>query len=116
LVATKPYKYWQENYDGVMEMSDDMKQLFYYKPSCIYSYDVNSGANKYIVRHKLTTKDMFDLRLSKDKQYLFYTIGEQGAFSSYDVEYTFCVVDLKSRSRVYLKEWEWNQKFYGFDW
>lgn len=116
LVATKPYKYWQEDYDGVMEMSDDMKQLFYYKPSCIYSYDVDSGANKYIVRHKLTTKDMFDLRLSKDKQYLFYTIGEQEAFSSYDVEYTFCVVDLKSRFRVYLKEWEWNQKFYGFDW
>lgn len=103
-------------YDGVIEMSDDMKQLFYYKPSCIYSYDVDSGINKYIARHKLTTKEMFDLRLSKDKQYLFYTTGGPGMFSAYDFEYTFCVLDLKSRSRVYLKRWEFNQNFYGFDW
>ena len=116
LVATKFHKYWQEDHDGVIEMSDDMKQLFYYKPSCIYSYDVDSGINKYIARHKLTTKEIFDLRLSKDKQYLFYTTGGPGMFSSYDFEYTFCVIDLKSRSRVYLKIWEFNQKFYGFDW
>ena len=116
LVATKFHKYWQEDRDGVIEMSDDMKQLFYYKPSCICSYDVDLGVNKYIARHKLTTKEMFDLRLSKDKQYLFYTTGGPGMFSDYDFEYTFCVLDLKSRSKVYLKRWEFNQKFYGFDW
>ena len=116
LAATKFHKYWQEDRDGVIEMSDDMKQLFYYKPSCIYSYDVDSGINKYIVRHKLTTKEMFDLRLSKDKQYLFYTTRGPGMFSAYDFEYTFCVLDLKSRSRVYLKRWEFNQNFYGFNW
>ena len=99
-----------------MEMSDDMQQLFYYKSSHIYSYDVDASVNKYIARHKLNTRDILDLRLSKDKQYLFYTILDRDMFSSYDQLYAFCVVDLKSRSRVYLKRWELNQNFYGFDW
>ena len=116
LTTIIPYEYEKEDYDGVMEMSDDMKQLFYYKSSHIYSYDVDASVNKYIARHKLNTRDILDLRLSKDKQYLFYTIVDRDMFSSYDQQYAFCVVDLKSRSRVYLKRWELNQNFYGFDW
>ncbi len=116
LTTIIPYEYEKEDHDGVMEMSDDMQQLFYYKSSHIYSYDVDSSVNKYIARHKLNTRDILDLRLSKDKQYLFYTIVDRDMFSSYDQQYAFCVVDLKSRSRVYLKRWELNQNFYGFDW
>ena len=116
LTTIIPYEYEKEDHDGVMEMSDDMHQLFYYKSSHIYSYDVDASVNKYIARHKLNTRDILDLRLSKDKQYLFYTIVDRDMFSSYDQQYAFCVVDLKSRSRVYLKRWELNQNFYGFDW
>ena len=59
---------------------------------------------------------MLDIKLSKDKQYLFYTIVEEDVFYLSDYRYTFCVVDLKNGLRASLKRWYVKDIFYGFDW
>lgn len=116
LMTRKANEYMAEGYDGLMEISDDMEKLIYYKSPYIFSYDLKSGARKDIARQRLITKQIIEIKLSEDKQYLLYTIGEQDTFIGITHRDTFCVVDLKTKSRVYLKRWEVGDYFFAFDW
>ena len=108
--------YEKDNIDGLMEIPDGIGELFYYKSPYISAYNLESGLKNKLIRHNLFVKNMLDIKLSKDKQYLFYTIVEEDVFYLSDYRYTFCVVDLKNGLRASLKRWYVKDIFYGFDW
>lgn len=108
--------YEKEELDGIMEVSDDVKQLIYRKSAYIYFYDLESGLRKNITRHKSLTKDILDFKLSEDKQYLFYTSVQEDTWHLSDYTYTFCVVHLKSGAKTCLRKWKSKDCFYGFAW
>ena len=108
--------YEKEELDGIMEVSDDVKQLIYRKSAYIYFYDLESGLRKNITRHKSLTKDILDFKLSEDKQYLFYTSVQEDTWNLSDYTYTFCVVHLKSGMKTCLRKWKSKDSFYGFTW
>lgn len=47
---------------------------------------------------------IFDLRLSEDNIYIFYTLGEGSFMNTGDYRYNFYIVDTKTGSRIHLKD------------
>ena len=103
--------------DGILDISDDGKTMVYYEKKNIFIYDTETGKKKRITDHRSNWKHILDLKLSEDKKYIFYTVVEEGfGISDADRRYHFYIADTESKTRIYLRSFDYEDKFYGFDW
>lgn len=103
--------------DGIVDISDDGKAMVYYEKKNIFICDPETGKKKRITDHRSNWKHILDLKLSEDKKYIFYTVVEEGfGISDADRRYHFYIADTESKTRIYLRSFDYEDKFYGFDW
>jgi len=103
--------------DGIVDISDDGKAMVYYEQKNILICDPETGKKKRITDHRSNWKHILDLKLSEDKKYIFYTVVEEGfGISDADRRYHFYIADTESKTRIYLRSFDYEDKFYGFDW
>ena len=101
---------------SLFDMSNDKKEILYYDLQKICIYDTEKSKNIGTVRHFSMYQYIFDLRLSEDNRYIFYTLGEGSFMNTGDYRYNFYIVDTKTGSRIHLKRFDYSDYFYGFDW
>lgn len=103
--------------DGIVDISDDGKAMVYYEKKNIFICDPETGKKKRITDHRSNWKHILDLKLYEDKKYIFYTVVEEGfGISDADRRYHFYIADTESKTRIYLRSFDYEDKFYGFDW
>ena len=102
--------------DGLIDISDDMTKISYYSNSHICIYDVGTYKENKLKMHYLHLMEVFDTKISPDNKYVFYTVCETPFFYTDGYKYNFYVVDLKTKTRIHAKKWDWGDEFYGFDW
>ena len=103
--------------DGILDISDDGKTMVYYEKKNIFIYDPETGKKKRITDHRSNWRHILDLKLSEDKKCIFYTVVEEGfGISDADRRYHFYIADTESKTRIYLRSFDYEDKFYGFDW
>ncbi len=102
--------------DGLADISDDMTKISYYSNPHICIYDLVTHKENKLKMHYLHLMEVFDTKISPDNKYVFYTVCETPFFYTDGYKYNFYVVDLKTKTRIHAKKWEWGDEFYGFDW
>ena len=69
-----------------------------------------------MVKHFFMYQYILDLKLSKDNRYIFYTLGGGSFMNTCNYKYNFYIVDTKTKIRINVKRFGYNDYFCGFDW
>ena len=69
-----------------------------------------------VVNQNLLGKELLDIKLSKDEEYVLYTVGDIPFFWSSGYRMSFFIVDLNTRNKIRPVKWESGDRFYGIDW